>query len=65
MTAATLALCLALQASYDRAAVAYVTAAAIEGAPEIARQINMEAVPSVSVHQLRAIAAQIDEECRK
>ena len=60
-----IAICLWLHSEYDRLGSLYLAQAAAKGAPEIARQINMEAVPSVSVHQLRAIAAQIDEECRK
>ena len=67
--AAAITLCLALQAAYDRAAVLYVTEAAMRGSPEMAalvqRQIDMETVPSVSAHHLRAIEAQIERECRK
>ena len=31
----------------------------------VQRQIDMETVPSVSAHHLRAIEAQIERECRK
>lgn len=55
MTAAAIALCLALQASYDREAVAYLTAAAAHGAPEIALAIGLSELPHVTADKIRAI----------
>lgn len=56
-----LAVCLWLHAEYDRLGAAYLAQAAMQGAPELARQINMEAVPSVSVHMLAEIDRRLQE----
>ena len=59
MAEAVIALCIVLQASYDSLAVAYLTRAAADANPEIARQIDLSEVPSVSYHMLKDIEAQI------
>ena len=63
MTAAAIALCLALQASYDRAAVAYLTLAAAEGRAEIARAVDLSEIPHVTAELLRAIERAMQQEC--
>ena len=60
----TLTLCAALLAAYDRLAVAYVTRAAIDGRPEIARAIDLSELPSVSATMLAEIERQM-QECPK
>ena len=57
MTAAAATLCLALQAAYDRAAVAYLARAAATGAPEIALAIDLSEMPHITAERLRAVEA--------
>ena len=59
MAEAVIALCIVLQASYDSLAVAYLTRAAASANPEIARQVDLSEIPSVSAHMLKDIEAQI------
>lgn len=65
MTAAAIALCLALQASYDRAAVAYLTLAAAESNAEIARAVDLSEIPHVTAERLRAVEAAMQQECQQ
>ena len=65
MTAAAIALCLALQASYDRAAVAYLTLAAAEGRAEIARAVDLSEIPHVTAERLRVIERAMQQECER
>ena len=59
MPEAVITLCIALQASYDSLAVAYLTRAAASANPEIARQVDLSEIPSVSAHMLKEIEAQL------